>query len=560
MAQVVEGHSIHLNAPSTTHDTASAEIKGADAEISHVKTVHFGCFNDRIQTEVQNLQSGLSTLDGAIGELTRQFRKYRKVVSTVGDRYGDDEALMRKIDDLETGKKAIWHQAQDDRDAHRKEMAELRELHTKDLSDLQAKAEAGNQKKLKYEQKIQDLVEKHARAQEKRDQELRHKILESEKEIQQTKEHLEKDNAEKVANLEKTRKELEETSARLVKELHDRTSERDRERELRSCVEEYKKLFEQVHQVVYEHLTYLPEKALQKPAETSEKLCHINRLFEQIPIAESECSMMLRRAIAEHIIIEFMCDKIWRPFFSEYLVSSHVSNSLLPTIHSGMAEAGRDFQHRWKVATLMTLDKLDETHKAKGEHEIGKLVDHQIMEPLRHLLDNPPVFVSAISQIFSKATELGKATERDRMNIIVDNTPYTSQQNSGEWIDWLGGSYEPDYWSDESPSSPASTVTTLSMVVRTDPLSISPKILHQAETDGNIELILPGRAIFPERGIFQEGFLQWQKIRNASSEVARARNGMDRRQSTSTVGLGMNVQSPTKMSTLWGASSLIERE
>lgn len=238
MAHTVESGSAHLNGPSTNQETASQGVEGVTTEISQIKTVHFGCFNDRIQAEVQNLQTGLSTLDGAICELTRQFRKYRKIVSTVGDRYGDDEALMKKIDDLETGNKAIWKQAQDDRDSHRKELAQLKELQVQENFDLQAKAEAGNQKKVKYEQKIQDLVEKHARAQERRDQELKQKIQDLEREHQQKKEQLEKDNAQKIAQLEKVREELEETKARLSKQLHDRTCEKDQEKALRIMIQE----------------------------------------------------------------------------------------------------------------------------------------------------------------------------------------------------------------------------------------------------------------------------------------------------------------------------------
>ncbi|OCT49040.1 hypothetical protein CLCR_04651 [Cladophialophora carrionii] len=592
MAQAAEGGSVHLNGPSANQGTVSQGMEGADAEISQVKTVHFGCFNDRIQTEVQKLQTGLSTLDEAITELTRQFRKYRKVVSTVGDRYGDDEALLRKIDDLETGKKAIWKEAQDDRDSHRKEMVELKEKHAKEILDLQAKAEAGTKKEAKFEQKKQELVEAHACAKEKREQELKQKIQDLEKEHQQKKEQVEMDNAQKIANLKKDRDKLEEAKARLSKELHDRTSERDREKDLRKMVqeemqndmtrlqgeltsikkqyqleqrpskfytEEYKKLFERVQQIVCERLTDLPEKALMRPADISEKVCHQNRIFEQIPIAESECSVMLRRAAAEHIVISFICDTIWRPFFSEYLVSSHVHDSVLPTMHSGMAEAGRDFQHRWKVATLKTLDKLDNMNKTNGQDEIWKLVDQQIMGPLRYLLGDPQAFLSDLTQIVSQAIELGKAAERDQMKLIFDQAPSVSEQNSGWWIDWLDESYEPDYGTDQSPSSPTSTITTASLIVRTEPLLTSPKILRQVETSEEIELILPGRAIFPERGIFQEGALQWQKIRNASSEVARARNGIGRRQSTSTAGLGMSAQSPMQPSILWGASRLVEQ-
>ena len=290
--------------------------------------------------------------------------------------------------------------------------------------------------------------------------------------------------------------------------------------------------------------------------ETSEKLCQINPVFEQIPIADSECSVLLRQAAAEHIIVIFMCDRLWRPFFSEYLVSSHVHDSVLPAICSGMAEAGRDFQHRWKVATLKMLDKLDNTNKTKGQHEIWKLVDQQIMAPLRYLLNDPQAFLSDLNHIVSQAVELGKAAERDQMKIIFNQAPYVSEQSSGGWIDCLEESYEPDYGTEESPSSPTSTTTTTtaSLIVRTEPLLTSPKILRQVGTNEEFELILPGRAIFPERGIFQEAALQWQKIRNASSDVARARTG------TSTAGLGMSMQSSMQPSSLWGAAPFIEQQ
>lgn len=238
MAQAAEGNLAPLNGQSTDQETIHQGKEAADAEISQVNPVHFGCFNDRIQAEVQTLQNGLSTVDGAISELTRQFRKYRKIVSTVGDRYGDDEALMRKIEELETGHKAIWKQGQDDRDSHREAIAKLKELHEKDTSELKVKAEAGDQKKLKYEQKIRDLVENNARAQEKRDQELKQKIQDLEKEHQQKKDQLEADNAQKIADLEKDRKDLEEKNAHLSKKLHDRTSEWDQEKKLRVMVQE----------------------------------------------------------------------------------------------------------------------------------------------------------------------------------------------------------------------------------------------------------------------------------------------------------------------------------
>ncbi len=137
MAQAAEGGSAHLNGSRANKETVSQGTEGANAEISQIKSVHFGCFNDRIQVEVQNLQAGLSTLDGAISELTRQFKKYRRLVSTVGDHYGDDESSTKKIEELETGNKVIWKQAQDDRDLHRNEMAKLKEMHAKETDELE---------------------------------------------------------------------------------------------------------------------------------------------------------------------------------------------------------------------------------------------------------------------------------------------------------------------------------------------------------------------------------------------------------------------------------------
>lgn len=87
-----------------------------------------------------------------------------------------------------------------------------------------------------------------------------------------------------------------------------------------------------------------PFSIVQRPADISEKVCHQNRIFEQIPIAESECSVMLRPAVGEHIVISFICHTIWGPFFSEYLGSNYVHDSVLPAMHSSMAKAGRDFQ------------------------------------------------------------------------------------------------------------------------------------------------------------------------------------------------------------------------
>ena len=201
------------------------------------------------------------------------------------------------------------------------------------------------------------------------------------------------------------------------------------------------------------------------------------------------------------------------------------------------------FNHRWKVTTLKALDKLDNTNKTNGQHEIWKLVDQQIMGPLRYLLDDPKAFLADLNQVVSQAIELGKAAERNQMQVIFDQAPSVSEQNSRGWIDWFDESYEHDYGTDESPSSPTSTITTTaSLIVRTEPLSTSPKILRQVETNEEFELILPGPAIFPERDMFQEAALQWQKIRNASSEVARARTGIGRRQSRSTTGLGMSIQ------------------
>ena len=78
MAQTAESGSANLNGPSANQETTSQGIEGVTTEISQVKTVHFGCFNDRIQAEVQNLQTGLSTLDGAIMRVNQAVQEVSK--------------------------------------------------------------------------------------------------------------------------------------------------------------------------------------------------------------------------------------------------------------------------------------------------------------------------------------------------------------------------------------------------------------------------------------------------------------------------------------------------
>jgi hypothetical protein len=284
---------------------------------------------------------------------------------------------------------------------------------------------------------------------------------------------------------------------------------------------------------------------LQDPVGTSTRLGRKTPSFAKVPIANSECSLVLRLANAQHVIFNVICCSLWQPFFSKYLWKHKRDRLALLEIYSHLAACGEDFQQNWKVSTLKILDQLDDAV------DVGELVDNLIQENViacvQPLLDDNRAdqFKDELKVVFTEAIELGKKVERYQSPVYIDMTPSVSDREG--WKEYLSEDYEMGDASDLSATSPT-------MDSAPEPLCVSPKIFRLAArvaptaiattsttatatataSRPEAEVIQPGLALFPSTGIFQEGASDWQRISSAGREVARNINGKARRQSMST--------------------------
>lgn len=201
-------------------------IGSSDPESAPIDAAHFGIFHDQVRNEVRRLRDGLSAADGAVTELHKVFKKYGKIVRTVGERHGKDEVLEEKIRELEAANAWIWKNIENDGDKHRIELSKLQKQHDEALSTLQAQADAGEQEKKRYEEVARHLEDQHAKAKQKMDTDFEQKVAQ-----------LENENAEKIASLETRNTELQNENTRLQKELNERTVQRDQERETRETMQ-----------------------------------------------------------------------------------------------------------------------------------------------------------------------------------------------------------------------------------------------------------------------------------------------------------------------------------
>ena len=194
---------------------------------AHTDVPHFGIFHDQVQREVQRLQGGLLTVDGAIAELTKTFSQHGEIVKAVGKRWGTDQVLEEEIRKLRAAKDGIWAHVEQDREKYNSMISDLKKEHENEVSMLQAHADAGEQEKKKYEKMERHLQDQH------------HKALEDmNTQLKQKKTQLEKENTETIVSLRRQKTELENAKAKLEQELKERTKERDQEKETRVTMQD----------------------------------------------------------------------------------------------------------------------------------------------------------------------------------------------------------------------------------------------------------------------------------------------------------------------------------
>ena len=209
---------------------------------------------------------------------------------------------------------------------------------------------------------------------------------------------------------------------------------------------------------------------LQDPVRTSTQLGRKAPMFAKIPIADSECSQVLRLANAQHVIFNVICGSLWQPFFSKYLWKTKQDRSTLTKIYLHLAGRGEDVQQNWKVSTLKMLDQLDDGVDV-GE-QVDDLIEEKVIACLQSLLDDSQAdqFKDDLKVVFLDAIELGKIAERDQSPTYVDRIPSVSDRDG--WKEYLSEDYEVSDVSDLSATSPTTDSPPESLFV-------SPKIFRR---------------------------------------------------------------------------------
>jgi hypothetical protein len=246
---------------------------------------------------------------------------------------------------------------------------------------------------------------------------------------------------------------------------------------------------------------------LQDPISTSKRLKKKAIDTLRTSLLESDCSQTVRLASIQHIIFDAICNKIWQPFFSEYLWKRNSTRSVLEDLHVRLASDGDQVQRYWKVSTLKMLDQLDATSDSS---QLMDTLAEEVVETVRPLLDEPKAdqFRTELRQLFSRAAQLGKMAERDRLPVRFSREPALSDTKG--WREHSQGLYEAS--DPELPSAPMESQV---------PLCVIPRIYRPA-TDTTPELLIhAGSALFPHTGIFQENLAEWQQMKNAIREATK---------------------------------------
>jgi hypothetical protein len=273
------------------------------------------------------------------------------------------------------------------------------------------------------------------------------------------------------------------------------------------------------------------------PTVTHDKLGKKTKVFSKIPILDTPYSQVLRVACVKHIIFDAICDRLWQPFYSEYLLDKlkATGGTVMTEIYTGLEIEGDQVQRHWKCSTLKVLDRLDDSSDPPF---VLNLVVGEVIDTLRPLLDDRQIAQcqEELRQLFIKAVEFGKTAERDRTPIQTSRDP--SLEDPVGWIECFEGKIEDD-------------VTAVSPMVLVEPpaaLYVTPKIYRPKTAEQEEQVLCAGSVLFPNTGILQEGWAEWESFKKESRELA-SKYGRERKMSMDSTLMSV-MSSPT-----WGSHS-----
>jgi hypothetical protein len=220
---------------------------------------------------------------------------------------------------------------------------------------------------------------------------------------------------------------------------------------------------------------------------------------------ESDVSVTLRRANVQNFIIQLICERLWKPLFSESLWGNQNAQSYLEKISSVLDSTGLQRESLWRHTTLKFTEK--GFGRPVTREEILKNLTKDVLAKLQPLVE--PTQSDELSRelrnLFDIAIEFWCNAQKDGSRISTVMKP--DKTNADRWTDAL-------------PEFPASGVVQQSSSSNSDKdysaLLLFPTIIRISlanpplGTDGHLLskqdcVLLKGCALFPDTTIFSQG-------------------------------------------------------
>jgi hypothetical protein len=244
----------------------------------------------------------------------------------------------------------------------------------------------------------------------------------------------------------------------------------------------------------------------QKFPTISEQLSSNAPIFANTPYSNTSCSVLLRSAKAQHVILEKICLNIWQPIHSGALLDPNTQR-LMNDIYSTLAHRGPRPQSTWRLLSVESMDTL-----TNGQNPNTTSLVDDVLEKLEPLIPQEwkVMLKEELEGIFQDAAELWSIVQKDRNLIEIDCVPNPEDEQG--WVeDNILQTYVPELVEPVPKPFDSSHVFTFPKVLRYG---------YHGDPTSPALVIHKGSAIFSNSVILREAAREWegqdQDMRDAS--------------------------------------------
>jgi hypothetical protein len=265
-------------------------------------------------------------------------------------------------------------------------------------------------------------------------------------------------------------------------------------------------------------------KIIQNPVNASNLLSKQSKFFSITPMNEFEVSITLRRANVQNVIIQLICDRLWKPLFCESLWKHQNAQSYLDSISLAVDSTGLRRESLWRQTTLESTG--NGFSKSVMREEIIKNLTDDVLEQLQALIEpsQSDELSKELRNLFDLAIELWCNAQKDGSRIRTMTEPNKSNLNC--WMEAL-----PEFPAHDAaqPSSSHSEGENYSALLLFPAVTRTSLLNSPLETNGNLleeqnRVLLKGRALFPDTTIFSQGAQEKMEMEQAIKLMSRTRH------------------------------------